>query len=69
MQQNLNTLFLKPVGSHNAPVFRVEEWAAAGRSWTQQHWRTETSRTPVTVSPEEGGVCVGVTEHLNWGRS
>lgn len=35
-------------------VFRVEEWAVAGRSWIQQHWRTETSRTPVTVSPDVG---------------
>lgn len=32
-------------------VHRDEEWVAAGRSWTQQHWRTETSPMPVTVSP------------------
>lgn len=48
--------FLEPKHAFKGPsesnnVRRAEEWAAAGRSWTRQHWRTETSRTPVTVSP------------------
>lgn len=40
--------------SNSISMLRVEEWAVPGRSWIQQLWRTETSRTPVTVSPDGG---------------